>query len=580
MTSAPCVTHLYFISLRSNKKEKLRFGMIEIKVPTVGESINEVTLLKWLKKDGEYVDRDDVIAELESEKATFEVNAEQSGVIKLMATEGDTLNIGAVFANIDEKAKPSVVNDQQRQTEAVENVKPETEDKQPEKAKGLSKPEIITVQEPEEKPATNNQQPVTNAEAVAAGKGIIEVKVPTVGESISEVTLLKFTKNNGDLVQRDEVIAELESEKATFELNAEEAGELTQVAKEGDVLKIGNVVATINTDVAVPEKNSEESVKSESQDVKTQQRETSNQQPGITVQQPKATPVASAIIADKKVDPSTITPTGSNGRIIKHDVLEALSHPAKQAFNNQELYSRNKRKERMSNLRKTISRRLVESKNTTAMLTTFNEADMSRIMEIRKQYKESFNKTHGVNLGFMSFFMKASAIALSEWPAVNGYIDGDELVYHDYADISIAVSTPRGLTVPVIRNVESLSMYDIEKKVVEVAGKARNSKLTAEDLQGGTFTITNGGVFGSLLSTPIINLPQSAILGMHKIQERAMAINGQVVIKPMMYLALSYDHRIIDGSESVSFLVRVKELLENPELLLFTKDPIKALLEL
>ncbi len=233
----------------------------------------------------------------------------------------------------------------------------------------------------------------------------------------------------------------------------------------------------------------------------------------------------------------------------------------------------------MSNLRKTISRRLVESKNTTAMLTTFNEVDMSRIMEIRKQYKDAFNKTHGVNLGFMSFFMKASAIALSEWPAVNANIDGDELVYHDYADISIAVSTPRGLTVPVIRNVESLSMADIEKKVIEVAGKARDSKLTAEDLQGGTFTITNGGVFGSLMSTPIINLPQSAILGMHKIQERPMAVNGQVVIKPMMYVALSYDHRIIDGRESVSFLVRVKELLENPELILFTKDPVKTLLE-
>ena len=558
--------------------------MIEIKVPTVGESINEVTLLKWLKKDGEYVDRDDVIAELESEKATFEVNAEQSGVIKLMANEGDTLNIGAVFANINEKAKPT--------TEKVETVKTDTENKQPAKSGGLTKPQII-VQEPEELPATSNQQQETETkESKPAGKGMIELKVPTVGESISEVTLLKFTKNNGDLVQRDEVIAELESEKATFELNAEEAGELTQVAKEGDVLKIGDVVATINTDVAVAEEGANprnsgtgrqtSNVKTETpkQETSNQQPSTSNQQPGITVQQPKATPVASAIIADKKVDPSEIKPTGSNGRIVKHDVLEALSHPAKQAFNNQELYSRNKRRERMSNLRKTISRRLVESKNTTAMLTTFNEADMSRIMEIRKQYKESFNKTHGVNLGFMSFFMKASAIALSEWPAVNAYIDGDELVYHDYADISIAVSTPRGLTVPVIRNVESLSMYDIEKKVIEVAGKARNSKLTAEDLQGGTFTITNGGVFGSLLSTPIINLPQSAILGMHKIQERPMAINGQVVIKPMMYLALSYDHRIIDGSESVSFLVRVKELLENPELLLFTKDPIKALLEL
>jgi 2-oxoglutarate dehydrogenase E2 component (dihydrolipoamide succinyltransferase) len=294
----------------------------------------------------------------------------------------------------------------------------------------------------------------------------------------------------------------------------------------------------------------------------------------------KATPVASAIIADKKVDPSSITASGFGGKIMKNDVLDALNHPGKKAFAGNEIFSRNVRQEKMSNLRKTISRRLVESKNTTAMLTTFNEVDMTRIMDIRKQFKDKFKESHGVNLGFMSFFAKACAIALSEWPTVNAYIDGDQILYHDYADISIAVSTPRGLTVPVIRNVESLSMAEVEKAVVVLAGKARDSKLTAEDLQGGTFTITNGGVFGSLMSTPIINIPQSAILGMHKIQERPMAINGQVVVRPMMYLALSYDHRIIDGRESVSFLVRVKELLENPELLLMGKDPVKTLLEL
>ena len=234
----------------------------------------------------------------------------------------------------------------------------------------------------------------------------------------------------------------------------------------------------------------------------------------------------------------------------------------------------------MSNLRKTISRRLVEAKNTTAMLTTFNEVDMGKIMETRKQHKDKFKEIHGVNLGFMSFFAKACAIALGEWPSVNAYINGDSLEFHDYADISIAVSTPRGLTVPVIRNVESLSMAEIEKAVVVLAGKARDSKLTAEDLQGGTFTITNGGVFGSLMSTPIINIPQSAILGMHKIQDRAMVIDGKIEVRPMMYLALSYDHRVIDGRESVSFLVRVKELLENPQLLLMGKDPVKTLLEL
>ncbi len=405
---------------------------------------------------------------------------------------------------------------------------------------------------------------------------MIEIKVPTVGESINEVTLLKWTKKDGEWVERDEVIAELESEKATFEVNAEQAGILTTVGKEGDTLNIGDVLAKIDETAAKPEGAAALAVAKET----VAAAPVKNEAPVTAVSNDiKATPVASAIIADKKVDPSNIKATGAGGKIVKHDVLEALANPGKKAFAGGELYSRNVRQEKMSNLRKTISKRLVEAKNTTAMLTTFNEVDMTRIMDVRKQYKDKFKELHGVNLGFMSFFAKACAIALGEWPSVNAYIDGDQLVYHDYADISIAVSTPRGLTVPVMRNVESLSMADIEKKVVELAGKARDSKLTAEELQGGTFTITNGGVFGSLMSTPIINIPQSAILGMHKIQERPMAINGQVVIRPMMYLALSYDHRIIDGRESVSFLVRVKELLENPELLLFGKDPVKTLLE-
>lgn len=522
--------------------------MIEIKVPTVGESISEVTLLKWTKKDGEYVERDEVIAELESEKATFEVNAEQAGVLKTVAKEGDTIEIGGVLANIDETAaKPA--------------------------GDGAAK----AAEQPAAAPAEAPAPAAAAAEAKAVGKGIIEMKVPAVGESISEVTILKWVKKAGDLVSRDEVIAELESEKATFELNAEEAGQLEPVGNEGDVIKIGDVIAKINTDVAVPVGGAKAAEAKPAAAPAAQPAKTTAAAPASDV---KATPVASAIIADKKVNPADITPSGFGGKIVKQDVLEALNNPGKKAFAGQELGSRNTRVEKMSNLRKTISRRLVESKNTTAMLTTFNEVDMTRIMEVRKIYKDKFKEQHGVNLGFMSFFSKACAIALSEWPAVNAYIDGDQLVYHDYADISIAVSTPRGLTVPVIRNVESLSMAGIEKKVIELAGKARDNKLTMDELQGGTFTITNGGVFGSLLSTPIINLPQSAILGMHKIQERPMAINGQVVIRPMMYIALSYDHRIIDGRESVSFLVRVKELLENPELLLIGKDPVKSLLEL
>lgn len=409
---------------------------------------------------------------------------------------------------------------------------------------------------------------------------MIDIKVPTVGESISEVTLLKWNKKDGEYVERDEVIAELESEKATFEVNAEQAGVLKLGSvNEGDTIKIGDLLASIDETAAKP------AVTPKAETASAPKTETAK--PATTTapvtsvpNDIKASPVASAIIADKKVDPKLVTPSGYQGKIMKDDVLAALSNPGKKAFAGTELYSRNVRTEKMSNLRKTISRRLVEAKNTTAMLTTFNEVDMGRIMEIRNKHKDKFKEMHGVGLGFMSFFAKACAVALAEWPSVNAYIDGDQLIYHDYADISIAVSTPRGLTVPVMRNVESMSMADIEKKVVELAGKARDSKLTTEELTGGTFTITNGGVFGSLMSTPIINIPQSAILGMHKIQDRPMVVNGQVVVRPMMYLALSYDHRIIDGRESVSFLVRVKELLENPEQLLIGKDPVKTLLEL
>jgi 2-oxoglutarate dehydrogenase E2 component (dihydrolipoamide succinyltransferase) len=409
-----------------------------------------------------------------------------------------------------------------------------------------------------------------------------DIIVPAVGESISEVTLLKWTKRDGDYVERDEVIAELESEKATFEVNAEKAGVLKLSSiKEGDTIKIGDLLASIDEAAAKPASNGtpvaeKKETKKADKPVKTE----STAPVAAVPNDIKASPVASAIIADKKVDPKTVTPSGPAGKILKDDVLAALSNPGKKAFAGTELFSRNVRTEKMSNLRKTISRRLVEAKNTTAMLTTFNEVDMSSIMEIRTKYKDKFKEIHGVGLGFMSFFAKACAVALAEWPSVNAYIDGDQLVYHDYADISIAVSTPRGLTVPVMRNVESMSMADVERKVAELAGKARDSKLTTEELTGGTFTITNGGVFGSLMSTPIINIPQSAILGMHKIQDRPMVVNGQVVVKPMMYLALSYDHRIIDGRESVSFLVRVKELLENPEQLLIGKDPVKTLLEL
>lgn len=401
----------------------------------------------------------------------------------------------------------------------------------------------------------------------------ITIKVPSVGESITEVTLVKWLKTSGSWVERDEVIAELESEKATFEINAEQAGILTTLVQEGDTLAIGDDAATIDTEAARPA----------DAPAATAEPEPKAAPASVTTEIPtpaavKATPVAAAMIAEKKIDPKTITPSGSNGKIIKQDILEALSNPGIKPGT--ALNSREQKAEKMSNLRRTVSRRLVEAKNTTAMLTTFNEVDMSAIMDIRAKYKDKFKESHGVNLGFMSFFTKACCFALQEWPAVNAMIDGEQIVYHHYCDISIAVSAPKGLVVPVIRNAESMSMADIEQKVLELAGKARDNKLTIEEMSGGTFTITNGGVFGSLMSTPIINIPQSAILGMHKIQERPVVVNGQIVVRPMMYVALSYDHRIIDGRESVSFLVRVKELLENPALLLFGKDPVKSLLEL
>ncbi len=418
----------------------------------------------------------------------------------------------------------------------------------------------------------------------------IEIKVPAVGESINEVTLTKWIKKDGEWVDRDEVIAELESEKATFEINAEQAGVLHTVAKEDDDLQIGDVVGTIDETAKKPvgksadkeEKKPEEKPKEAKPAPKAQDHEAEKITPEENTRRQredvKTTPVAAAILADKKVDVSKITATGSHGKITKNDVLGALSNPGRAI--GKEMFSREEKSEKMSNLRRTISRRLVEAKNSTAMLTTFNEVDMSAIMELRKKYKETFKKTHDVNLGFMSFFTKACCFALQEWPSVNAGIDGDNIVYHEYCDISIAVSSPKGLVVPVIRNAESLSMAEIEKEVVDLATKARESKLTIEEMTGGTFTITNGGIFGSMMSTPIINIPQSAILGMHNIIERPVAESGQVVIKPMMYVALSYDHRIIDGRESVSFLVRLKQMLENPEQLLFGKDPVKALLQL
>ena len=414
---------------------------------------------------------------------------------------------------------------------------------------------------------------------------MISIKVPTIGESITEVSLLKWSKKNQEWVERDEVIAEIESEKATFEVTAEKSGLLFHKATEGDTILIGSILAEIDeratppikTDPIIENPKQNENTGPVKDSVNTVDKATANTNPEKDAQLIHATPLAKQIIADNKLQVNEIKPSNLSGKIVKDDVLNAIKN---KNLSSSSVKSRAVIPEKMSNIRKTISKRLVEAKNTTAMLTTFNEVDMTNIMQYRTKYKEIFKEKHNVGLGFMSFFVKAVTIALAEWKAVNAYIDNDTILYHDYADISIAVSTPKGLTVPVIRNAESLSMAEIEKYIVNLAHKAKESKLTIEELTGGTFTITNGGVFGSLLSTPIINIPQSAILGMHKIQERPMAIHGKVEIRSMMYLALSYDHRIVDGRESVGFLVRVKELLENPTYLLFGNDPMMAVLDL
>ncbi len=409
---------------------------------------------------------------------------------------------------------------------------------------------------------------------------IVEIKVPAVGESINEVTIAKWIKSDGDLVQQDEVICELESEKATFELTAEKGGQLKIVASENSSLKVGDLVCTIDTDKAmVPSQvdTSPQQKKESIAEMPPRPKKEAINEPAVLKEayaKNVSSPAAAKLIRESSAMVSN--GTGRDGRITKFDVVTAIQNP-EQA---EKPFSREERREAMSSLRKTVSRHLVAAKNSTAMLTTFNEVEMKSIMDIRTKYKDLFKEKHNIGLGFMSFFVKAVCFALKEWPAVNAYIDRDEIVYHDFCDISIAVSTPKGLVVPVVRNAESLSFAELEQKIADLASRGRDNKLSLEEMTGGTFTITNGGVFGSLMSTPIINLPQSAILGMHKIEERVVVVAGEMTIRPMMYVAVSYDHRIIDGRESVGFLVRVKELLENPQHLFMGTDPIKSVLQL
>jgi len=403
---------------------------------------------------------------------------------------------------------------------------------------------------------------------------IVEMKMPSPGESITEVEMAEWVVQEGDYVEQDQIIAMIDSDKATLELTAEQSGAIQLLVEDGDTITVGDVVAKIDTEAPAPEKQAEPApAPVEAAPAKEEKPAAKAEAPASNgaaeTAQANATPLAKSMMQQNGIDPNRVSGTGANGRITKSDIDAYISG----GFSTESMtgwgHERGEERKKMSSLRRKIAQRLVSVKNETAMLTTFNEVDMSPIMNLRKKYKDKFREEKGVGLGFMSFFTKAVCEALREFPAVNSLIDGDYMVSHDYADIGIAVSTPKGLMVPIVRGAQLMTLAEIEAEIKRLALKARDGKLTIDDMTGGTFTITNGGVFGSMLSTPIINPPQSAILGMHNIVERPVAINGQVEVRPVMYVALSYDHRIIDGKESVSFLYKVKEMLEDPVRLMF-----------
>ncbi len=515
-------------------------SIVELKVPVIGESITEVTLSTWLKENGSYIKLDEPICEFESDKATLEFPAEAEGTLIYVAAEGDDLEIGAVVAKIDIAAKVQ---------DAVSDI---------------PKAESIAV-------LAANAAP-SKTEVSSTGE-VKEMKVPVIGESITEVTLSTWLKEDGEFIELDVPICEFESDKATLEFPAEASGILRHVAGEGDDLEIGTLVARIE----VGSKSQSPVESSKSQSTTQVPAQSDNKETAICYAAGHPAPSAAKILAEKGIDPSSVQGTGVGERITKQDAVSARSTSAVETASTSSSvsdaqspqsfitsFSRTTKREKMSRMRRTIASRLVSAKNDSAMLTTFNEVDMTNIFSLRKKYQQKFIEKHGIKLGFMSLFTKACAQVLMEMPQVNAIIDGDHLIYHDYADISIAISTPTGLVVPPVHNCESLGFHEIEYKIKELAGKAREGKLTLDEMKGGTFSITNGGIFGSMMSTPILNKPQSAILGMHTIKQRPIAIDGNIEIRPMMYLALSYDHRVIDGSSSVTFLVKVIELLEDP----------------
>ncbi len=521
--------------------------MTDINIPNVGESVSEVTIATWFKKVGDTVAKDEAIVELETDKASQELVAPADGVLEdILVAEGDVAVIGQLIAKLGSGSGASAKS----KPKAKETASKDTPSKAA--ATAQTKTQTKTEAKPETKPASS-------------GGSSVNIDVPNVGESVAEVTIATWMKKPGDAVAKDEAIVELETDKASQELVAPQAGVMGEhLVAEGEVAKIGQTIATLmagesgGAAVAAPVATNHE----------TQSGESSSM----------AMPSAQRVIAENNLDSSAIAGTGRDGRITKGDALAAKANPpaAKPAPKTvpaapvsapRDLGPREERV-RMTRIRQTIAHRLKDAQNTAAMLTTYNEADMSQIMAMRSQYKELFLKKHGVKLGFMSFFVKAVVQALKDVPSVNAEIDGTDIIYKNFYDISIAVGTDKGLVVPVLRDCDTLSLGGIEKGIGVLGAKAREGQLSMDDMSGGTFTISNGGVYGSLMSSPILNPPQSGILGMHTIQKRPVVVEDQIVIRPMMYLALSYDHRIVDGKEAVTFLVRVKNCLEDPERLL------------
>jgi 2-oxoglutarate dehydrogenase E2 component (dihydrolipoamide succinyltransferase) len=554
----------------------------DIVVPVLGESVSEATVAQWLKKPGEAVAVDEAVVELETDKVTLEVNAAEAGVLsEIFVAEGENVGVGALLGRIGEGAA------------------------------AVSAPAV------KKDTAAPAASPATALASSAGGNGgeKVEIRVPTLGESVTEATIARWIKKAGDPVTADEALVELETDKVTLEVNSPTNGTLTEiVAEEGATVGVAAILAVVTSGAAAPAAASGAPAASTpaaaaplqtvsiqatpspavSQSLKPDSVSRNGARGGITkadvvafltANTPPAamtlSPAVRKLIDDSHLNPAQIRGTGKDGRITKEDVLALIENPPAVASVAQtsaavavpssgpaSAAAPREERVKMTKLRKTISRRLKEAQNTAAMLTTFNEVDMSAVMALRAQYKDGFEKKHGVKLGFSSFFTKAVVAGLQSLPAVNARIDGEDIVYNHFYDIGMAVSTPNGLMVPVMRDCDQKSFAEIEQSLGALAKKGRDGKLSMDEMSGGTFTITNGGVFGSMMSTPILNMPQAAILGLHKIQERPMAVNGQVEIRPMMYLALSYDHRIIDGREAVTFLVRVKEAIEDPQRLL------------